>query len=165
MIFETERLLIRKLNSEDLLLFHALESNLAVLKYATGFVKNLEENTKELKDLILLYDTPKNDFWIYAIERKVDSKFIGTVALVKDVIDDEIGYRFLEEVWGNGYGFEVCKGLLSYCKRLGKHLLVAYAVQKNSASVKILERLNFKRVKYFKSVDIQFPETKYQIIL
>jgi hypothetical protein len=30
---------------------------------------------------------------MYAIERKIDSKFIGTVALIKGVINDEIGHR------------------------------------------------------------------------
>ena len=165
MIFETERLLIRKLNIEDLQEFHELESNPNVLKFATGNVKTLEENSKELMNLIFKYNQPNNDFWIYAIERKLDSKFIGTLALVKDNIDDEIGYRFIEEFWGNGFGFEVCKGLLSYCRLLKINTLVAYAVDENSASVKILERLSFKKVKHFISEDIQFPETKYQIKL
>ena len=74
MIFETERLLIRKLNIEDLQEFHELESNPNVLKFATGNVKTLEENSKELMNLIFKYNQPNNDFWIYAIERKLDSK-------------------------------------------------------------------------------------------
>ena len=41
MIFETERLIIRKLNLEDLDAFHKLESNANVLKYATGEVKTI----------------------------------------------------------------------------------------------------------------------------
>ena len=47
MIFETERLLIRKLILDDLAPFHQLESNQNVLKYATGEVKNLSENKIE----------------------------------------------------------------------------------------------------------------------
>lgn len=92
MIFETERLLIRKLNLQDLEPFHQLESNPNVLKYAAGEVKNFEENKTELLDLIDRYKKHYNDFWIYAIERKSDKKFMGTLALVKDGIDDEIGY-------------------------------------------------------------------------
>ncbi|AUC84503.1 N-acetyltransferase [Polaribacter sp. ALD11] len=165
MIFETERLLIRKLNSDDLQEFHVLENNPEVLKYATGTVKNFEENSKELKYLISLYIKPKNDFWIYAIERKQGAKFIGTLALVKDNIDDEIGYRFVEECWGKGYGYEVCEGLLYYSKQLKIKKLVAYVVLENKASVKILERLKFKRVKYFRDKDVSLSEIKYQIIL
>ena len=93
MIFETERLIVRKLILDDLEAFHKLESNPLVLKYATGEVKNFDANEKELKELIFKYEIPKNDFWIYAIERKSNKSFIGTLALVKDGVDDEIGYR------------------------------------------------------------------------
>ncbi|UAM99247.1 GNAT family N-acetyltransferase [Polaribacter litorisediminis] len=165
MIFETERLLIRKLNLNDLGPFHQLESNPKVLKYATGEVKNLKENNIELLDLIARYDKHLNDFWIYAIERKLDNKFIGTLALVKDNINDEIGYRFLEKYWGNGYGFEVCKATIIYCKQRGIKKLVGYVVDENIASVKILKKLNFKIVTYFLSDDIKLPETKYELEL
>ncbi|QNM86180.1 GNAT family N-acetyltransferase [Polaribacter pectinis] len=165
MIFETERLLIRKLILEDLESFHSLESNPEVLKYATGNVKSLEENKVELLDLISKYLQPKNDFWIYAIIEKIDIKFVGTLALVKDGVDDEIGYRFLEESWGNGYGAEICEGLIQYCKQLKIPKLVGYVVDENIASAKILERFNFKKVKHFISEDIQLPETKYELIL
>lgn len=165
MIFETERLLIRKLILEDLEPFHQLESNPKVLKYATGEVKNLKENKTELLDLINRYDKHLNDFWIYAIERKSDKEFIGTLALVKDNIDDEIGYRFLEKYWGNGYGFEVCKATISYCRQIGIKKLVGYVVDENIASAKILEKLGFKTVKHFISDDIKLPETKYELKL
>jgi RimJ/RimL family protein N-acetyltransferase len=165
MIFETERLLIRKLILADLEPFHQLESNPNVLKYATGEVKNLEENKKELLDLISRYDKHYNDFWIYAIERKSDKIFVGTLALVKDNIDDEIGYRFLEKYWGNGYGFQVCKATIVYCKQIGVKKLIGYVVDENIASAKILEKLNFKIVKHFISDDIKLPETKYELEL
>ncbi|MEE9407803.1 MAG: GNAT family N-acetyltransferase [Polaribacter sp.] len=165
MIFETERLLIRKLILEDLDAFHALESNPKVLKYATGNVKSLKENQIELIALIVKYSKSKNDFWIYAIERKSDHKFVGTLALVKDGFDDEIGYRFLEEFWGKGYATELCKELLKYCKQIGIQKLVGYVVDENIASSKILERFNFKKIKHFISDDIKLPETKYELFL
>ncbi len=165
MIFETERLLIRKLILDDLQAFHQLESNPEVLKYATGEVKDFEKNKNELNDLITKYNKPNNDFWIYAIERKEDKLFIGTVALVKDGFDDEIGYRFIEKYWGKGYATEICKGLIAYCKELEIPKIIGYVVDENIASAKILERFNFKPVKKFISEDIKLPETKYELIL
>ena len=165
MIFETQRLLIRKLNFDDLESFHQLESNPKILKYATGEVKMLEENKKELLDLISRYNKHLNDFWIYAVERKKDALFIGTLALVKDGIDDEIGYRFLEKYWNNGYATEICKATILYCKKNGIKKLVAYVVDENLASAKILEKLDFKVVKKFISEDIKLPETKYELNL
>lgn len=165
MIFETERLLIRELKLTDLNSFHTMQSNPKVLQFATGDVKSLEEHTLEITELINKYQNKNNDFWIYAIQRKSDNNFIGTLALVKDENDDEIGYRFLEKFWGNGYGFEICKGTISYCRKIGMKKLVGYVVDDNIASAKILEKLNFKVVKKFISDDIKLPETKYELNL
>lgn len=166
MIFETERLLVRRLSMDDLQSFYEMQSNPLVLQYATGEVMPFEDIKSRLQLLIDKYDIPNNDFWIYAIERKLDNEFIGTVALVKDENnEDEIGYRFLQKYWGNGYGFEVVEGLLVFAKRAGYKKLIGNVVDKNVASVKILERLHFNPVKKFISEDIGLPETRYELKL
>lgn len=165
MIFETERLLIRRLSLNDLEGFHLLESNPKVLKFATGTVKSLEENKRELIKLIEKYQIIDNNFWIYAVERKVDAKFIGTIALIENNVETEIGYRFIETFWRRGYGLEVCKGLLLYCKNIGITSLIAFVVDVNSASKKIVEKLNFKVVDCFLNLELQLKETKYKILL
>jgi ribosomal-protein-alanine N-acetyltransferase len=165
MIFETERLIVRKLILDDVISFHEMQSNPNVMRFADGEVKTFDEHSQELSDLIKKYALENNDFWIYAIEKKSDSKFIGTLALVKDVIDDEIGYRLLEKYWNHGYAFEICEATVVYCKKIGINKLVGYVADENVASVKILERLNFKVVKKMISEDIQLPETKYQLEL
>ncbi|WP_051435931.1 GNAT family N-acetyltransferase [Tenacibaculum sp. 47A_GOM-205m] len=166
MIFETKRLLIRKLQVVDIEPFYELESNPRVLQYATGEPKNLEESKEDLKQLIARYTNKKNDFWIYAIERKSDNEFVGTVALVKDEEgNDEIGYRFIERYWGNGFATELCEGLIQYCKSVGMKKLIGCVVDENIASAKILERFNFVAIEKFISDDIGLPETKYELIL
>ena len=147
MIFETERLIVRKLVLSDVNSFHEMQSNPIVMRFADGEIKIFDEHLKEVSDLIQKYTLENNDFWIYAIERKLDSKFMGTLALVKDGIDDEIGYRLLEKYWNHGYGFEICRATIEYSRQTGIKKLVGYVVDENIASVKILERLNFKVVK------------------
>lgn len=164
MVFETERLKVRFLTIGDAQEFHAMQSNLKVMQFADGDIKNLEENTDELKELISRYTIENNDFWIYAIEKISDNQFIGTVALVKDAYnDDEIGYRFLETFWGLGFGSEICSGLVSYCKRIGFKKIIAYVIDENIASVKILEKNNFTIIKKYTNQDLQLTETKYQL--
>ena len=165
MIFETNRLQVRKLKLSDLEQFHRMQSNPLVMRYTTGGVKNRQEHQEELKALIYKYQNSTNDFWIYAIDLKRDDTFIGTVALVKDGLDDEIGYRFLEEYWRKGYGFEVCEGLILYCRNIGLNKLTAYAVDKNIASRRILEKLDFKISKKQIAEDLKLPETKYELKL
>ncbi|TDQ23818.1 GNAT family N-acetyltransferase [Tenacibaculum caenipelagi] len=166
MIFETKRLLIRKLQVVDIESFYELESNPKVLQYATGEPKNLEESKEDLDQLIIRYDNKENDFFIYAIERKSDKEFIGTVALVKDEEgNDEIGYRFIEKYWGKGYATELCEGLIEYCKSIGIKKLIGCVADVNVASAKILKRFNFVAIEKFISEDIGLPETKYELIL
>jgi RimJ/RimL family protein N-acetyltransferase len=166
LIFETDRLIVRGLQMNDLIPFHEMQSDADVMQYVTGIIKPLAENEKELSDLIAKYEDEKNDFWIYAIVRKSDQKFIGSVALVKDdQNDDEIGYRFSKQYWGNGYGIEVCKGLVAYCKAVGFQKLVGYVVDVNIASSKILKKCNFKEVSKGMEPNLDLPETKFELIL
>ncbi|CAM1363193.1 Protein N-acetyltransferase, RimJ/RimL family [Tenacibaculum sediminilitoris] len=166
MIFETKNLLIRKLQVVDIETFYELESNPKVLQYATGKPKNLEETKEDLEQLIARYTNKENDFWIYAIERKSNNEFVGTVALVKDEEgNDEIGYRFIERYWGNGFATELCEKLIQYCKSIGMKKLIGCVVDENVASAKILERFNFVAIEKFISDDIGLPETKYELIL
>jgi len=142
-----------------------MQSNPKVMQFADGDVKSLEAHTIELNVLISKYTLADNDFWIYAIVRKSDSKFVGTVALVKDGKEDEIGYRFLERYWGNGYATEICGGLIAYCKSIGLQKIIGYVVDKNSVSVRILERFKFKKVTQFIGKESQLPESKYEVYL
>ncbi len=163
MIFETNRFLVRKLLMSDLEPFHKMQGNPLVMQYITGETKTLSENKKELNKLIQKYTNPQNDFYIYAIERKSDGVFVGSVALVKDPNnEDELGYRFLQKYWNKGYGLEICKGLIGYCKSIGLSKLVGYVVDVNIASAKILEKCNFKIVSKGIEPKLQLPETKYE---
>ncbi len=163
MIFETNRFLVRQLLMSDLEPFHEMQGNPLVMQYIAGKTKTLSENKKELNKLIQKYENPQNDFYIYAIERKSDRIFVGSVALVKDPNnEDELGYRFLQKYWNKGYGLEICKGLIGYCKSIGLSKLVGYVVDVNIASAKILEKCNFKIVSKGIEPKLQLPETKYE---
>lgn len=165
-IFETDRLTVRKLQMSDLAPFHMMQSNPKVMQYADGEVKSLEAHEQELKDLINFYQKEENDFWIYAIERKQDAEFVGTLAFVKDdQQDDEIGFRFLEIYWGLGYGSEIGWGLIDYCKSVNIPKLIGYVIDKNSASAKILQKLGFEAVAKGIEPDTGLPETKYELKL
>ena len=96
----------------DIKPYNEMQSNPKVMQYVTGEVQTEKEHLIELNRLIGFYNKEGNDFWIYAIDRKLDNQFIGTVGFCKDKEgDDEIGYRFLEKYWGLGYGSDLCKAL------------------------------------------------------
>ena len=164
-IYETERLLVRKLVMDDLEQLYEMQGNANVMRFVKPTVFSYEENKADLKRVIDLYTMANNDFFIYAIERKIDRIFIGSVALVKDNDDDEIGYRFLEKYWGLGYGSEVVKGLISYSKNIGIEKLIAYVAVENVASRKIIEKLGFHFIEDTMCNELQIPEKKYRLQL
>ncbi len=145
MIFQTTRLKIRNLQLSDFSPFHEMHSNPNVMRYTTGRPWTEKENRESIQKCISSYSKPDNNFWVWGVERKSDSVFIGTCAIVED---NEIGYRFLEKYWGNGYGQEVTEGLINYAlEEMHKNQIIAYADKENVASVKILDRSALKFIK------------------
>ncbi|WP_117884064.1 GNAT family N-acetyltransferase [Aureibaculum luteum] len=165
-IFKTKRLLVRSLKMEDFEAFNKMQTNKNVMKYVRGRPMTYQENMEELPKLIEFYDKEENDFFIYAISRIEDGLFVGTVALVKDEHNnDEIGYRFLEEYWGNGYGTEVLSGLIAYCKSIKMENLIAIVATENVASLKMIKNAGFQFIENFVSDDLQIPEQRYYLEL
>jgi ribosomal-protein-alanine N-acetyltransferase len=149
-IFLTPRLYVRNLELTDLSTFHEMQGNLKVMQYTTGRAQTFEENKAELKRVIDCYTRSENDFWVWAVLEKGSGKFVGTCALIKNGKgENEIGYRFLESSWGNGYGKEITVGLIDYgLDQPDIEELVAYVDKENVASVKILDA-TFKLVKEY----------------
>jgi len=165
-IFETEILLVRRLKMSDIKPYHEMQSNPKVMEYVIGEVQTEKEHLIELDRLINFYDKEENDFWIYAIDRKLDNEFVGTLAFIKDDNgDDEIGYRFLEKYWGLGYGSDLCKASVVYCSSIGMPKLIGYVINLNVASAKILKKCNFEYVSDGIDTITKLPETKYQLLL
>ena len=165
-IFETKRLRVRRLKLDDFAAFHEMQSNTNVMQYVRGSAMTYQENKEELPLLIDKYDLPENDFFIYAVEQKKNNAFVGTVALVKDDnLDDEIGYRFSEKYWNNGYGFEIAEGLVNYCRKIELPKIIACVVNNNEASTKIIRKLEFDFVGDFVSDDLKLPERKFELKL
>lgn len=163
MIFETERLIIRKLQFDDITPFHEMQGNINVMRYTDSTAHTYIEDVVDLKRVIEFYDKPNNDFWVYAVERKSDHTFLGSVALIKDDIGhDEIGYRFLEKHWNNGYAFEALIGLLDYCRKIGKKSIIAAIIIANNASEHIIKKAGFQFVKEYICEDLNLPERLYK---
>jgi len=164
-IFQTNRLLIRPLHLNDFKSFHEMQGNLNVMRYTTGRAQTEEEDLTSLKDCISKYDQSDNNFWIWAIERKADQVFVGTVALiVNEDGEDEVGFRFLEKYWGNGYGQEAADALFKYAfEEKNIETLVAYVFVDNVGSIKIIERADFKLIKEWFNEEYKKMDRLYQL--
>ena len=151
-LFETARMKVRQLKLSDLPAFHEMQHNPAVMKYVGNKTFSLDENKDDLQRVINYYSVPENQFWVWAIVSKDTQEFLGTCALVGEEENAfEIGYRFSQKHWGNGYGLEILNGLINFAfENLKIEKLVAYVDVNNKASIKILDEspLVFQKVFY-----------------
>jgi ribosomal-protein-alanine N-acetyltransferase len=123
-IFKTKRTLIREITTQDIEGFYNLQSNPVVMEMIPAAVMTMDECVDDIQRLIKEYNTPIQnrimDIWV--VEDIETKDFIGTCGLLykTPIIDAqpiktvELGYRYRQQFWGNGFGAEVCKGLIDY---------------------------------------------------
>ena len=146
MIFQTERLLIRKLTKADFDPFHEMQSDPSVMKFTTGKAQTLEENKTDLQYVMDCYEQENLDLLVWAVIEQETKDFAGTAALAKTKNNEiEVGLRFLKQHWGKGFGSEVLEGLT----KVGFQLfdvdeLFGFVDTRNTGSIKILERTGFR---------------------
>ncbi len=150
-LFETINLVVRHLHDSDFPSFFEMESDPEVLRYTT-INPDLSTGTihNDFLKLIHAYEEPWEGVRVWAVTNR-GGDFVGTCALVRRSGDGaEIGYRLTRKFWGQGYGAEICEGLIHYALQILKlRKITAVVCQSNVASAKILDRLMpFVRAEY-----------------
>ncbi len=147
-IAETERLIIAKVTLDDAAFFLELMNTPHWLKYiGDRNVKTLEAAREHLKKGILKsYKTDGFGFYKLLLKSE-NNKVIGISGLVKrqqlDHVD--IGFGFLPEYEGYGFGYESSVAVMSLAKdtfKLDKIVAITDPINKNS--IKLLEKLGLK---------------------
>lgn len=145
MIFETDRLSIRKLKKCDIEGFYDMQSNPKVMQHVKKFM-NRSESENELQKFINYYTNENCFFNIWAVEQKSNNNFIGICGVYEnDKSEFEIAYRLREIYWKKGFGSEIAKNLIKYCfENENLHEISAYVRVQNYGSINILEKeMNF----------------------
>lgn len=154
-IFKTKRTQIREITATDIEGFYDLQSNPVVMDMIPSAVMTMEECVADIQRLIKEYNTPIQnrimDIWV--VEDIKSKDFIGTCGLLykSPTIDAdplrtvEIGYRYRQNFWGNGFGGEVCKGLIDYVfAKTNFEKIIADVAKANLGSSAILKNnMNF----------------------
>jgi len=145
-IFQTNRLLIRRLIIDDLLDFSDLHADNEVMFYTETNGIDSAKSLLDFNRIIHQYNTPENDFWIWAIENKVNHEFIGICVFSNNSAKEiELGYRLNKKFWRLGIGSEVFNGLVKHAfENEHAESVSAESDSFNIASLKIIEKqLNF----------------------
>jgi [ribosomal protein S5]-alanine N-acetyltransferase len=152
-LFSSERLVYRRLVEEDLPQLFALRSNPEAMKYIPRIPhKSIEDARAQL--IVIDERIASNEGINWAVTKKNEDKMIGIVGHYKIDFENfrsEIGYMFLPEYQGKGYGTEMVKALLDFgFTYMGLHSIEAVVDPNNLASGKILEKNGFRKEAHIK---------------
>ncbi len=162
-VFETDRLLLRRLTVDDSPFILRLLNEPSFLEHiGDRGVRNLADAKQYiLSGPVASYDT--HGFGLFLVELKAGRTPIGICGLLKrDALDDvDIGFAFVPESWAKGYAFESAQATLAYAHDI-HHLkrIVAITSPENVASVNLLVKLGF----YFDRM-VLMPSDKAEVKL
>ena len=144
---ETERLLIRKFEKEDLQAVYEYTSDANVMKYIPEGVF-----TKETaKEFIVKNMGDRADK--FAVVLKDENMLIGHMFFCKYFGDHtyEIGWVFNPKFYNKGYASEAAKAILQYAfEEMKLHRVIATCQPQNPPSYRVMEKIGMRREGYFK---------------
>jgi len=146
-IFETERLVLRQLSTDDAAFILSLLNDPGWLQFiGDKGVRNLDD----AKDYILqgpvaMYAS--HGFGLWLVEEKTSRVPTGLCGLIKrDSLEDvDIGYAFLPDYRALGYALESATAVMNYGHEvLSLSRIVAITSPDNQRSVQLLEKLQMR---------------------
>lgn len=153
----TERLLMRKLETNDIKDFYKYRSLPEVYKFQSFIPKDTKDVEAFFERLSEFPNIP-NTWFQLAVCIKGENQLIGDIGIhfLEDDEQTEIGYTLNPEFQGMGYAKEAVTAVIRYLFIiLGKHRIIASVDPDNEKSIKLLEKIGMRREAYFvKSIKI-----------
>lgn len=152
-ILETERLLLRRVDKNDVNEIFSMRSNAETMQYIP---RPLVVNKEEALSHIALLDSgiEKNEAINWAITFKGENKLLGIIGFYRTKFEDfrsEIGYMLLSENHGKGIASEAVERALDYgFNEMNLHSIEAVFDPRNYASERVLQKNGFIKEGYFK---------------
>lgn len=143
---ETNRLIVRELTPRDSSFIFKLLNQPSWIKYiGDKGVRSIEDAEKYIRNGPISMYT-RLGFGLFAVELAASAEPIGICGLIKrdELEDADLGFAFLEHFWGNGYALEAATAVMEFAKGLGFTKVVAITTLDNEASVKLLEKIDFR---------------------
>lgn len=152
-VLESDRLLFRKFEKKDKDALFNVRSDEKVMKYMDSIIhKYPSDSATAISSIISDF---KNKIGInWAIVIKCNNQLIGSFSywrLIKPHCRAEIGYSIHPDYWGQGIMTETFKILIEFgFSELKLHSIEANVNPKNVQSIKLLEKIGFKKEAHFR---------------
>ncbi len=155
-IIETERLFLRKFTLNDAPFILELLNTPTWLQFiGDRNVHSIEDAENYLRNGTLK-SYKENGFGFYAVVEKSETKIIGMCGLIKrDTLPDiDIGFAFLPDLIGKGFGYEAASATLAYAKNSLKiDRIIAIVNPDNEKSIGLLKKIGmtFEKMTLFEN--------------
>ena len=153
-ILETEKLILRDLETGDLDSLAVIYADADVMKYIGTGKTFTREQTKASIDRWKAY-REKNGYSNWAVADKSSGALIGKCGFsdLPDNLGIEISYLFTKNRWGKGIASEISLATLDYgFSILNLEKIKGFVYPENTASIRVIEKMGMKfekEVEYF----------------
>lgn len=172
-VIETDRLILRSWEPEDLPLFAAMNKDERVMRYFPATLT--DEQTESFYNRIQS-EFERNGWGLYAVELKSTGKFIGYVGLHEIGFDAdftpgvEIGWRLATDYHNQGLATEAAKAVLKLAKEKGLSKLYSFTAKQNAPSERVMQKIGMTKAGEFAHPNLPAnshlsQHVLYQIIL
>lgn len=147
----SQRLIIRPIQVNDARALFAYRRNAAVNKYQGWIPQTLEDAETFIQKTATEMNIPGTWFQL-ALLNKIDKKLIGDMGVhFKHERDQvELGFTIASDKQGQGLATEALQAVLSYLfVQMKKHRVTASVDPRNTASIRVLEKLKFRKEAHF----------------
>lgn len=162
-ILETERLRLRELTLHDTGFIIELLNSPGWIRFIGDRNVKTEEQAVNYLQNGPLKSYLENGYGLYLVEKKDDQRAIGMCGILKrDTLEHpDIGFAFLPDFQGKGYGFEVAQATLRYAiDILGIPKVYAITLPDNIKSIRLLEKIGLWYIQPF-----CFPGSEEEVLL
>ena len=146
--FETERLLVREFTKDDGPFVFELMNSEGWLKYVGDRNIKSIEAAEAYIEKTYLPSYGLNGHGAYIAILKETGIAVGSCGLYKreNLEHPDIGFAFLTNYLGKGYGFEAAKAVMKHAEEtLGLTTFFGFTLGENTASIMLLEKLGLKK--------------------
>ncbi len=154
-VLQTERVILRRFMEADVDNLVELDGDPDVMRYVTGGAPTPRaEIENDILPWWLGYYEGFEGYGFWAAIEKSTGDFLGWFhfrpAEGSSIDEPELGYRLRKTAWGKGYGTEGSRALIRKgFTEHGVQRVVAFAVESNAASRRVMEKSGLKHVRTF----------------
>ena len=149
-MLETARLILRPFKESDVEAAHVWFSDPEIFRFYTyGPYSSLPETAERIRQYMLQFD--KHGFAKCVVLEKSTGIPIGDAGLSfnEDIGEVHVGYKFAKSHWGLGYATEAAQAWVRYgFDQLGLNRILAFVHPQNAASIRVIQKLQFKLFTY-----------------